>query len=68
MKIFKCLGQVQTPSIKFQFLALHVNQDAIFNERVSVLVNGVKDLELFNNSIGDFYRRISVRGPLPQLL
>lgn len=44
MKIFKCLGQVQTPSIKFQFLALHVNQDAIFNERVSVLVNGVKDL------------------------
>jgi hypothetical protein len=44
MKIFKCLGQVQIHSVKFPFLALHVNQDAIFDEKVSVLGNGVKDL------------------------
>ena len=37
MKIFKCLGQVQIHSVKFPFLALHVNQDAIFDEKVSVL-------------------------------
>lgn len=52
MKIFKCLGQVKTHSVTFSFLALHMNlNDWIFDERVSVLVNGVRDVGCLNGIV-----------------